>query len=518
MAPVDLTALKVATDDHLQQNTSLQKAQSVSPMTPSPHASMETLHEEKPATAATESDSSTSSGDQGGGLSGEVDIESLATQEEITSPSSSDTGGATSLPTRNAPPSDSPPSLAENISQDSAAVLNDHEEVEQNNELTVKFEATDAEPGKSAAELPNVAGRQEHNGIGPHQVFREHHPTTAAPAPPVVDPTLKRAPVEVIDLLDSDDEETATKPDNVQEQERKRQRLTENPSSRGAVASYNSRVSHMPDWMKYAPSSQRVGTSIIPGASLAARETLPLPKPSALPTPIALPTHTPGVAVAAPPPPTYEFDTPIYLHWPRGFTPTWEKLTPDPPKQKQRKAFRLSLLNVSEFTFEGLPVTMDGPPTSISGLRSTIKSVSRDHGKAVYEKSSNGVGGKWRIPLGAYHAFFSYLKSDPMTTVEGIPQQQLQIASLERARQERGYPTAEKLMQLGLPAGLANALAPFQRGGVDFCVSKGGRVLIADGACAIFDFTRELMSVFAERVLTETIVPCLVVSLVCHYP
>ena len=65
--------------------------------------------------------------------------------------------------------------------------------------------------------------------------------------------------------------------------------------------------------------------------------------------------------------------------------------------------------------------------------------------------------------------------------MHGIPANQLQIASLERARQEKGYPTPEEIVRYGVPEGLAHALAPFQRGGVDFVQAKQGRALIADG-------------------------------------
>lgn len=78
-------------------------------------------------------------------------------------------------------------------------------------------------------------------------------------------------------------------------------------------------------------------------------------------------------------------------------------------------------------------------------------------------------------------AFASFLQSDPLTSVEGIPQHQLQVASMERARQAQGYPSAEQLEEKGVPSRLATALAPFQRGGVDFVRSKEGRALIADG-------------------------------------
>jgi hypothetical protein len=176
---------------------------------------------------------------------------------------------------------------------------------------------------------------------------------------------------------------------------------------------------------------------------------------------------------------------------PQGFVPTWNELVPakqKPPPQPQnqrnneRKYFQLSLLNVNEFTISGLPVAFEAPPTSISGLRVPIRQVSREHGKAVYECNKEGGPGKWRIPLGAYQAFFAYLRSDPYCRVEGIDPMQLKIASLERARQEKGYPSIEKLIEAGVPNGLARTLAPFQRGGVDFVLEKKGRALIADGA------------------------------------
>lgn len=201
-------------------------------------------------------------------------------------------------------------------------------------------------------------------------------------------------------------------------------------------------------------------------------------------------------------------DEPLYVRLPQGFTPSWTSFLPpasfaaasassssssqayrhsqsEATSIPREKSFQLSLLNVNEFTITGLPVRYDVPPTPVAGLRAPIKQVSRGHGKAYFERDDKegdgSSGGKWRIPLGAYHAFVAFLTSDPHTQVDGIPQHQLQIASLERARQEKGYPTVEKVVELGVPMGLAKALAPFQRGGVEFVVEKGGRALLADG-------------------------------------
>jgi hypothetical protein len=193
----------------------------------------------------------------------------------------------------------------------------------------------------------------------------------------------------------------------------------------------------------------------------------------------------------------FKYDEPQYIPYPHGFVPTWNELVPakqKPPPQQQyqhrsneRKYFQLSLLNVNDFTITGLPISFDGPPTSISGMRVPIRQVSREHGKAIYERDKEGGPGKWRIPLGAYQAFFTYLRSDPNCRVEGISSIQLKVASLERARQEKGYPSVEKLIEAGVPNGLARTLAPFQRGGVDFVLEKKGRALIADGTYVLVD-------------------------------
>ena len=73
------------------------------------------------------------------------------------------------------------------------------------------------------------------------------------------------------------------------------------------------------------------------------------------------------------------------------------------------------------------------------------------------------------------------MNSEPLYSVVGIPENQLKIASLGKARLEKGYPSVQKIISEGVPRGLATALAPFQRGDVDFVIEKEGRALIADG-------------------------------------
>jgi len=304
-------------------------------------------------------------------------------------------------------------------------------------------------------------------------------------------PTAKRVPdAEVIDLLDSDDEdEDEGEEDHSQAFVSKKPRLEQNGtnhsvSTAAAFASYQQRANYRPTWMK-----QHQHVPLQPAA--ATSRGIPIQPPRAE-------SAATGAAAATVFRQDSIYNKAHFIKLPPDFIPTWKQVMPPAPapavhpQQRQAsaislgpKVYQLSLLNVSEFTIEGLSPNYGEPPTSIAGLRVPIRQISRKHGKSVYERDKQEGGGKWRIPLGAYHDFASYLQSEPSTTVYGIAANQLQIASLERARQEKGYPEPEQLMEYGVPKGLANALAPFQRGGVDFVKEKNGRALIADGALIV---------------------------------
>lgn len=163
-----------------------------------------------------------------------------------------------------------------------------------------------------------------------------------------------------------------------------------------------------------------------------------------------------------------------------------------------RKKIVLSLINVWEFTLDG------------HVERTQIKKIAKEHvGKdgrkgALFEKvgilpddpalkgneNNNALGavaeegykggGKWRIPLGAYQPLMVYLNTLEHTDVEGIPKEQLQAATFGRERFEKGFPTAEELVRRGVGKTVAHALAPYQRGGVDFILERKGRALLAD--------------------------------------
>ena len=128
--------------------------------------------------------------------------------------------------------------------------------------------------------------------------------------------------------------------------------------------------------------------------------------------------------------------------------------------------------------------------------RGGLESLSDD--PLLREQSSDGgdedsggdcVVGKWRIPLGAYHPLMTYLTS-PLTyadgrgsrnVVEGIPPEQLRMATLGRERMDKKvHATVDELLSRNVAPGVARALAPYQRSGVEFVLDRDGRALLAD--------------------------------------
>ena len=302
--------------------------------------------------------------------------------------------------------------------------------------------------------------------------------------------------------LSSDDDEGASG-ENVQNN------VARMPASAGA-ASYSARNANIPDWMLPSPGNVNMPDAgsgygqhaIQPGYSLNGysqqqQMQQQLPKNHYInnqPVAASAPQYNYQPAAVSYQLPQYQsyvpeqiaFDVPEYTEFPADFMPTWPELVPadliKPPKAKpaqQKKSYQLTLVNLKEFTITGLSIYNEVPPP-VAGLRSIIKRVSRGHGKPVFEKNAGGTGsGRWKIPIGAYQQFYSYLVSDPdVAQVNPIPQEQLKVASLGRARLEKDYPTADKLVERGVPYALAKTLAPFQRGGVDFVLDKGGMEIL----------------------------------------
>ena len=209
---------------------------------------------------------------------------------------------------------------------------------------------------------------------------------------------------------------------------------------------------------------------------------------------------------------------------PPEHTPTWQHILPSNyfAKRKEqrmnqygrtRRRFILSLINLWEFTLTTESIDMYGQSQEelFNGLRGPIKKIARDHiGKdgrkgAIFERGAGGEGimpddpslkqataglnneedgnnvgkGKWRIPLGAYQALFSYLTREG--SVEGIQPEQLRVATLGRERADKKeYPSVKALLDYGVSSVVASALAPYQRAGVEFIIEKEGKALLAD--------------------------------------
>lgn len=199
-----------------------------------------------------------------------------------------------------------------------------------------------------------------------------------------------------------------------------------------------------------------------------------------------------------------------------GHIPTWEFPIPEQKRAPQRQryvpnaikasAFKLSLLSCSDFTITPIqrPDEWNGPRGSLAGLRIHIKKAAKPYGGAKFERADDdgndnddkngdstegvapvGPAGRWRIPLGAYGGLVGYLttlvdEQGRRAYVEEIPIRNLQMATLGRELKNKAYPSARALIDEGVPSGIAKAMAPYQRGGVDFALHQDGRVLIAD--------------------------------------
>jgi hypothetical protein len=279
---------------------------------------------------------------------------------------------------------------------------------------------------------------------------------------------------QVIDLLDSDDDNNKPK------------RPKANPISAPSTAMQSYERRQMPDWMMNKSENNSTRADAAPREQQEPRSQRQQQRQ---------PRHQQQQHLL--PQVDRITERPHYMAFPPKFVPTWQNLVPPrstvvapaasslghhngslgPPV-----AFALSLLNVNEFTIEA--TYRNGTSTTdISGLRKPLRHICQRHylvGKnnAAYR---DPVTRKWRIPLMCYQDVLLYLTHQlKCRQVTGIPPTQLQIALLERERQEKGYPNVATIISYGVPKLIAETLAPFQRGGVDFVHEKDGRALIAD--------------------------------------
>lgn len=169
-----------------------------------------------------------------------------------------------------------------------------------------------------------------------------------------------------------------------------------------AAVSHTVRIQNMPQWMKTASSQASQKAASRPPHAIQVGGTLTGYRQS--PTGFRQTLSYNGGRPYAPPVPRFVQHRPRVLEIPNEYVSTWEYPLPSEllRRPQGRRRFELSLVNLKEFTITGLPVGYDGPPSSLAGLRKKIKDLSKEHGKATYERSKDGSDGRWRIPLVSY--------------------------------------------------------------------------------------------------------------------
>lgn len=159
-----------------------------------------------------------------------------------------------------------------------------------------------------------------------------------------------------------------------------------------AAVSYAARNQHLPGWMnagvrvtQQINNSRAATVTVHPGATLS--DYHPPPK------------KPPPTSVASAP--KIKQHKPNMLDIPEDYTSTWDAPLPSHlyRRPQGRRRYELSLVNVKEFTITGLPISWEGPPSSLAGLRKKIKELSKEHGGATYDRAKDGTDGRWRIPI-----------------------------------------------------------------------------------------------------------------------
>jgi hypothetical protein len=185
----------------------------------------------------------------------------------------------------------------------------------------------------------------------------------------------------VIELLDDDDDDNAV---NTGTKRQLSEMSSSVPSHAPSSASYQARNANLPGWMK------KSGNKIVPGYSIPEyreQNQQQLEAQTARDREREL-NHQ---------------NQAVYVKFPSSFAPTWTYPLPAVARRHttthEARHYELSLLNVQEFTITGLATTFEGPPSSVAGLRKTIKEISRDYGKATFEREGDKGAGRWRIPL-----------------------------------------------------------------------------------------------------------------------
>ena len=247
----------------------------------------------------------------------------------------------------------------------------------------------------------------------------------------------RQADSDVIDLLDDDDDNEEIGGDSNGNPSNKRARLSpngDNPHSAAAMKAHLERNANMPLWMTQRRPGQ--GNPVpIPGQVSSTTNSLSSADTAAMIQKMYQNKAQQGQQQQQATQP--KIHVPHYIPLPPEFTPRWERFIPKPKRNVFRR-FELSLLNMQEFTITGLPVSYDGALSSVAGLRSDIKRISKQcGGKAVYDRNAemrdengdemdgnnNTVSpeeGRWRIPLVRSCNFLVPFSTKALTVVPSL--------------------------------------------------------------------------------------------------
>lgn len=150
---------------------------------------------------------------------------------------------------------------------------------------------------------------------------------------------------------------------------------------------------------------------------------------------------------------------------------------------------KLSLILPKEFTVLSY-ITCDDLSADCNLLEtfaSDIEDFASPHGGATIEQPGASHDDdellgttRWRIPLACYHKIFAFFEQHGNIAVEGIPEAYLKATELHFHTQEGDDPDPTTLVKKGVPEHLAAALTGYQRTGVSFVLSQGGKALIAE--------------------------------------
>jgi hypothetical protein len=134
---------------------------------------------------------------------------------------------------------------------------------------------------------------------------------------------------------------------------------------------------------------------------------------------------------------------------------------------------KLRLLSVKEFTIEPTEGDSDGRE-KLKALTQNITKIADFQGGGALEDEC-GYNIHWRLPLACYQDIMTFLVDQEHLIVDGIPEEHLRATTVHNVDGGTGYPSVEQLIKHGISRQFVEKLTDYQRGGVDFVLSRNGR-------------------------------------------